>query len=93
MPTWLDEGIALQVDHRPRYSSLEKVDNTELKRILSLNSPASFWTEDSDQNVKNYQSSKVVVNTVVMPVIEKKGLYGFLEEIKEGNSVDSIIEN
>ena len=93
MPTWLDEGIALQVDYRANYTDLEDVDSEELKRIMSLNSPKSFWSDDTNQNLRNYQSSKVAVSTVVQPALERKGLYGILEEIKKDVGIDEIIGN
>jgi len=93
MPTWLDEGIALQVDYRPAYSNLSEIDDSELNRVFSLDSPKSFWTEDEEQNVKNYQSSKEAVRTRVLPVIEEKGLYEFLEEIRTGSSLEGVVGN
>lgn len=93
MPTWLDEGIALQVDHRPRYSNLAVIDNTELKRVASLVSPKLFWTQNSEQNIKNYQSSKVAVSGTVLPAFQENSLYAILDQIKNGMKIDSIIEN
>ena len=60
---------------------------------MSLNSPKSFWSDDTNQNLRNYQSSKVAVSTVVQPALERKGLYGILEEIKKDVGIDEIIGN
>lgn len=91
MPTWLDEGIALQVDYRPQYTHLDEITNSELERVMTLSTPKSFWGKDKNQNIKNYQSSKVAVSTVVQRALEKKGLYGILEELKQGVAIDSIL--
>ena len=93
MPTWLDEGIALQVDHRARYSNLATIDDTELKRIASLVTPKLFWTQNPEQNIKNYQSSKVAVRQTVLPAIREKGLYAILDKMKNGTKIDAIMEN
>jgi len=88
MPTWLDEGIALQVDHRPKYAGLPDIDKTEFERIISLKKPSVFWTESAEQNIKNYQNSKVAVRNSIMPVITEQGLFGFLDKIKSSDSVE-----
>jgi len=92
MPTWLDEGIALQVDHRPRYTKLTNINQAELERVVSLSTPKLFWSQEPEQNIKNYQSAKMAVQESVIPVIDRKGLYRILEEIKEGASIESFIE-
>ena len=92
IPTWLDEGIALQVDHRPKYSQLKHINQTEIDRVMSLSSPKLFWSQELEQNIINYQSAKVAVEEYVLPAIESKGLYRILEEIKAGESVESYIE-
>ena len=92
MPTWLDEGIALQVDHRPRYTKLTNINQAELERVVSLSTPKLFWSQEPEQNIKNYQSAKMAVQESVIPVIDRKGLYRILEEIKEGASIERFIE-
>ena len=92
IPTWLDEGIALQVDHRPRYTNLSNIDQIEFERVVSLSTPKLFWSQESEQNIKNYQGAKMAVQQSVIPVIDRKGLYRILEEIKAGESIESFIE-
>jgi len=92
MPTWLDEGIALQVDHRPRYLQLQNISQTEFNRVISLSSPKLFWTQDPEQNIINYQRAKKAVEDTILPVIERKGLYRLLEEIKAGESIENFFE-
>ena len=92
MPTWLDEGIALQVDHRPKYTQLKEIDRVEFARVISLSTPRSFWSENSEQNIINYQSAKMAVSRAVLPAIEKNGLYNILEEIRMGESAEKYVE-
>ncbi len=90
MPTWLDEGIALQIDYRPRYQQPGEISNEEFERITRLNSPKSFWNGSREHIITNYQSAKAAVERSVLPIIEEHGLEYILDEIKNGKSVTEL---
>ena len=90
-PTWLDEGIALQVDYRPEYALLFKVDNEELERVLSLQSPRQFWSDDTALTIQNYRSSKAAVNMTFFKKDMQSSLYPLLDKISDGADVQSLL--
>lgn len=61
IPTWFDEGAALQVDWRPQYAEVKRINSAELARLMTLDTPGKFWSHDKAQNIKNYQSAKAAV--------------------------------
>jgi len=90
-PTWLDEGIALQVDYRSEYSELFDVDEQELARVTALHSPKTFWTSDRDLTIQNYRSSKAAVNMTFFKKGTQSALYSLLARINEGEDVSRLI--
>ncbi len=67
-PSWLNEGIAMQVDTRNRYdaSALNGVDPDYVKAITG----SQFYRGEVEQVVKNYAASKSVIKSW----IEKNGV-------------------
>lgn len=91
-PTWLDEGLALQVDYRPKYSLLPSIEKSEYNRITSLTKPSIFWSENREQNIKNYQGAKAAVSIAVIPLIEKEGLYEFLKKYSQESTLSNSLK-
>ena len=83
IPTWFDEGVAMQVDYRPKYH-INKIDQKELERATSLTSAGKFWTNSAEENIKNYRASKAAVSKL-FPDIDKR-LYSILSRIEAGDS-------
>lgn len=90
-PTWLDEGIALQVDYRPEYSLLFDLDELELARVTTLNTPKDFWTNSAEQNIRNYRSSKVAANKTFFNKGTQGALYSLLNRINQGEDISTLI--
>ena len=85
IPTWFDEGVALQVDFRQNYRiNLDQFEKSEILRVRTLDSPEKFWSEDKQQNMRNYQAAKAAV-AMVFESLSKKELYSVLAGIKEGD--------
>jgi hypothetical protein len=62
MPTWLDEGIAMQVDDRARYGvDLASFAQNEIERVTSLDTAEQFWGGGDEQTVSNYRAAKAAV--------------------------------
>jgi len=62
VPTWLDEGIAMQVDDREVYRvNPSIVPPGEIARVQRLTRARQFWSGDGAQNVRNYRAAKAAV--------------------------------
>lgn len=82
IPTWFDEGAAMQVDYRPSYSYHDSIGLDEFYRVVGLGTLKKFWTSDKDQNIANYRSAKMAFAEILNSTDIK--LYSMLEKIKEG---------
>ncbi len=87
IPTWFDEGAAMQVDYRKKYTYLDPIDQGEFTRLISLDKPDKFWSGDKNQNIDNYRKSKAAVAKLLK--ISDKNLYSMLEKIEHGD--DDVI--
>ena len=62
MPTWLDEGLAMQVDDRADYAvGPGGTGGDEIARVRQLVNPGQFWSDDGERNLDNYRAVKAVV--------------------------------
>ncbi|MHA7683936.1 hypothetical protein [Cupriavidus sp. PET2-C1] len=90
LPTWFDEGAALQVDRRPQYlNDCTIIGQGEIHRVKSLEWPQDFWSADKDQNIRNYQAAKCAV----AELLEKhppKWLYSALSRLRQGDSFAEV---
>ena len=84
IPTWFDEGAAMQVDYRESYPSHGAINLDEFYRVVGLDTPNKFWAGDRDQHIANYRSVKMAFAEILNSAdIE---LYSVLEKIKEGEN-------
>lgn len=60
IPTWFDEGVAMQVDYRSRYT-LESRAEHDPSEVRALNTAASFFSTNDKDLTQNYASAKAVV--------------------------------
>jgi hypothetical protein len=58
LPTWFDEGLAMQVDFRPEYD-IAGGTNFETKPVRALVSVNAFFVPHSKQLTNNYASTKL----------------------------------
>jgi len=42
IPTWFDEGAAMQTDYRPKYDSSKAISLPEFERVVSLDTPSKL---------------------------------------------------
>lgn len=87
IPTWFDEGAAMQVDYRQKYTSSTGIDQAGFSRLVGLDTPGKFWSSDRSQNINNYQSSKAAVAALLKHTDES--LYSLLEKVRHGE--DDVI--
>lgn len=79
IPTWFDEGAAMQVDYRSKYDSVTVIGQTEFLKLTSLDTPRKFWTRNKDQNIQNYRAAKSAVSEIFKQSDES--LYSILARI------------
>jgi len=89
IPTWFDEGVAMQVDYRPRYDSSRAISFSEFERVVSLATPGDFWTNDKLKNIENYRGAKAAYLELLKHT--DMDLYSLLSEIEAGS--DTIISS
>lgn len=88
IPTWFDEGAAMQVDLREKYTLLNAINQAEFAYLIKLDKPAKFWGDDRNQNIEHYRKSKAAVAKLLMTADED--LYSLLERIRLGEK--AVIE-
>ena len=84
IPTWFDEGVAMQVDYRGMYDSLTVISAAEFIELTRLNKPKNFWSLDKHQNIQNYRTAKSAVSEMFKHTDED--LFSILDEVRNGNS-------
>ena len=84
IPTWFDEGLAMQVDYRERYTwSLEsgEVDSGSVKQWTSR---AQFFRGNDEELTRHYAMAKEEVS-LWLQKLGPRNLYDFLERIRLGD--------
>lgn len=90
IPTWFDEGVAMQVDYRDRY----KIDTLsfpqkEIERIKTLTSTSKFWTDSKEKDINNYVGAKAAVHQV-LDKYPSNSLYSMLLTIRQGQDFNDV---
>lgn len=88
LPTWFDEGLAMQVDFRPEYD-LGRGANLETKAVRALSSARAFFVPNSDLLTSNYASAKAEV-ALWTGRVGSSSVYGQLERVRRGESFESV---
>lgn len=89
VPTWFDEGLAMQVDHRRRYSlSAQQAEGA--RRVRSLTTASGFFVADDQALTHNYASAKHEVSAWLSQV-GTGTLYLRLDRLRSGASFAEII--
>lgn len=92
IPTWFDEGVAMQVDYRQKYDSISPIKSEEFLKLTQLTSPNKFWNHDGNQTVQNYRMAKSAVYQMLK--YSHNNLYSLLEQIHYGSKtiIDRNVE-
>lgn len=88
LPTWLDEGLAMQVDFRSEYNIAEGA-NFETKSVRALTSARDFFVSDSEQLTNNYASAKAEV-ALWIERVGHPSVYAQLERMRRGESFEVV---
>ena len=89
IPTWFDEGVAMQVDYRGRYS-LSRQEAAKSDYVRSLTTGSSFFTGEDEVVTRNYASAKAVVASWVASA-GAATLYPRLSRIKNGEVFAEVV--
>lgn len=89
LPTWFDEGLAMQVDFRPEYDiQAEAIGDS--KPVRELRSVRSFYVSDPEALTANYAFAKHEV-ALWAKRVGYSSAYAHLERIRQGESFESVI--
>jgi hypothetical protein len=91
IPTWFDEGVAMQVDYRKKYD-LPDGDFVDRDAVRKLVSTSLFNVSDDRALTLHYAMSKTVVASWLSGV-GPSALYDMLEEISEGKLFVDVMAN
>lgn len=87
IPIWFDEGMATQVDNRPKYSEEQWIKKTEngakVPNMRNLDSGTQFYVNDLDTRVLNYTLAKHEVHRW-LSVVGQKGLLQLIDDVNNG---------
>lgn len=86
IPSWFDEGVAMQVDYRQSFN-IENFENAGPLNRQKLWFAGQFHSGNIQKIMENYAISKHEVNNWRMPR-KKSHLYEKLEEIRGGKNFD-----
>jgi hypothetical protein len=89
LPAWFDEGVAMQVDYRPRYS-LSPQDAQKTAYVRDLTTHSTFFKGDDQALTRNYASAKHQV-TSWLSKVGSASLYSRLQRMRDGQSFAEAI--
>ena len=89
LPTWIDEGIVMQVDYRQKYTiDLASITEQEINKVKAL-SQHQFSAADRNTVIKHYQISKALI-TQILNQYPKKHLFTMFNQVKSGKSFEDV---
>jgi hypothetical protein len=89
-PVWLDEGLAMQVDHRTQYDMVN-FDKLSPPTLEDLTSTQGFYSGDNQTLTFHYAYSKAQVRKWLDRLGGPPALYPALAEIRNGHSVAALL--
>lgn len=88
LPCWLDEGIALQFDHRGIYpqAQVDAIGQLSLEELQQIDRPQDFYLSDYKQTTQNYLKAKAVIAQFIQ-AHSKIALLQLLEDFRKGSDI------
>ncbi|PJI10461.1 MULTISPECIES: hypothetical protein [Clostridium] len=87
IPVWFNEGMATQVDNRPRYSEKQWIKRTQnglkVPSMRSLDSDKQFYASDLNTRRLNYTLAKHEVHRW-LSIVGQKGLLQLIQDVNNG---------
>ncbi len=91
IPVWFDEGLAMQLDHRPDYAMRPTYSDADLLAIRQLRKGSAFFVSDDSAITANYALAKESVRLWLIK-IGSDSLYEQLKSVQQGRSFNTIIQ-
>ena len=89
IPTWFDEGIALQNDYREQYSETQWIAQTDngknIVAVEDMDTPSEFYAGTVEERRFRYLNAKHEVSEW-LKIHDKQGLLPFLDELNSGEN-------
>lgn len=89
IPTWFDEGLAMQVDNRPQYA-LTGDDEYAKNAVRQLTTSSAFFSSSEKVVVSNYAKARALVADWVAKV-GNASVYQRLDQLRDGKSFENVI--
>ena len=83
IPTWFDEGLAMQVDHRERYLWPQPSDVVDSGAVKQWTSRSQFFRGNDEELTRHYAMAREEVR-LWLQKLGREHLYGFLERVRQG---------
>ena len=83
IPTWFDEGLAMQVDHRQRYVWPPHSGAVDSGTVKQWTSRSQFFRGNDDELTHHYAMAREEVR-LWLQRLGREHLYAFLERVRQG---------
>ena len=83
IPTWFDEGLAMQVDYRERYLWSLKSGAVDSGTVKQWTSRSQFFSGNDEELTRHYAMAKEEVR-LWLQKLGREHLFGFLERVRQG---------
>lgn len=87
LPTWFDEGLAMQVDFREKYSLTRDASSAYIRNARY---PSQFFVENDDELTRNYAAARVQVAEWVA-IVGASSVYAQLARIRSGEPFVRVV--
>ncbi len=92
IPTWFDEGLALQNDYRERYSETQWIAQTDngnnTVALEDMDTPAEFYAGEAEDRRFRYLNAKHELD-IWMAAHGQRGLLELLEKLNDGSDFNT----
>ena len=83
IPTWFDEGLAMQVDYRERYAWSQNAGAVDSGTVKQWTSRSRFFHGNDEQLTRHYAMAREEVRSWLQK-LGRENTYGFLERVRRG---------
>ena len=84
IPTWFDEGLAMQVDFRERYRWSLQPGSVDRGTVKQWKTRAQFFGGDDEELTRHYALAREEVR-LWLQELGRENVYGFLERVRQGD--------